>query len=260
MTALATQRLADAEHVIAAGLRTFVEVGNALRSIRDERLYADDYPTFEAYCEGRWGFTDRRARQIIDSASIAAALPTGSMFPVNERQAAELTGLAPEVAAEVMETAAESGPLTAAGIRDARAKVTGTPQPTRPADWTCDCGKSFTSPHTHCPTCGDHYPAPATCPDHVISVDVVTGEVLDGPSGEARKDDQGKSRRRPLPVQIESAGWELERSMERVQRLAKDDRFASHMKQVAPSLRSHLTNTIEVCQDLLDRINLREEA
>ena len=176
MTAdLVARRLAAAEATIAKGLTTFVEVGNALRRIRDERLYQDAYGTFEDYCDKRWGFTDRRARQLMDSAEIVAALPTGTIVPVSEGQARELTGLAPEIAAEVMDTAAESGKITAASIRDARESV----QPTRPAEWSCHCGAAFKTAHTHCATCGDHYPEPVHCPTHTISVDTTTGEVLD---------------------------------------------------------------------------------
>lgn len=172
------QRLTDAEAVIERGLATFVEVGAALMRIRDERLYRVEYGTFEDYCRERWGFTDRRARQMMDAAEVAESLPTGTIVPATESQARELSGLDPETAAEVMEAAAESGKVTAAGIRDARAKVTGQPQPTRPADWTCHCGAAFKTAHTHCGTCGDHYPEPVHCPIHTATVDLSTGEIL----------------------------------------------------------------------------------
>jgi hypothetical protein len=64
-----------------------------------------------------------------------------------------------------------------------------------------------------------------------------------------------KLKRRPLPDAIRDAGWDLRKSVERLQRLADDDRFSSKKEQVAPRLRNDLTNAIEVCQDLLDRIN-----
>ena len=179
-TDLAHQRLVDNERVIAAGLATFVEVGAALMRIRDERLYVDEYGTFEDYCRERWGFSRSRAHRLIEAAEITeAVLPIGNIAPANEGQARELTGLDPETAAEVMEAAAESGPVTAAGIRDARAKVTGQ-QPTRPAEWTCpDCGGAFKVEHTHCDTCGDHYPAPEVCTAHHDIVNTETGEIVE---------------------------------------------------------------------------------
>lgn len=62
-------------------------------------------------------------------------------------------------------------------------------------------------------------------------------------------------RRPALPPQIQSAGWDLTKAIERLQRLASDDRFATHKEEVAPHMRSHLQNAIKVCQDLLDRTN-----
>jgi len=62
-------------------------------------------------------------------------------------------------------------------------------------------------------------------------------------------------RRPTLAPQVQSAGWELTKAVERIQRLAADDRFNAHKDEAAPHLRSHLTNAIEVCQDLLNRIN-----
>lgn len=61
--------------------------------------------------------------------------------------------------------------------------------------------------------------------------------------------------RRPLTDSARDAGWDLRKAVERLQRITADDRFAANAEQVAPHLRSHLTNAIEVCQDLLERIN-----
>lgn len=69
-----------------------------------------------------------------------------------------------------------------------------------------------------------------------------------------------KPRRRPLTDQARDAGWDLRKSVERLQRIAADDRFDPQKDQMAPHLRGHLTNAIEVCQDVLDRINEQEES
>ncbi len=63
-----------------------------------------------------------------------------------------------------------------------------------------------------------------------------------------------KPRRRPLPDAARDAGWDLRKSVERLERIATDDRFSANAEQVAPHLRSHLNHAIEVCQDLLARI------
>ena len=44
------------EQVIEKGLKTFVDVGNALLAIRDKRLYRQGFGTFEDYCKDRWGW------------------------------------------------------------------------------------------------------------------------------------------------------------------------------------------------------------
>jgi hypothetical protein len=85
------RRLADLEAKIEHGLRVFVETGQALRAIRDERLYRETHRTFEDYCRERWGFGDRRARYLMVAAEV------GTMVPVsNERQARELVPLLDE--------------------------------------------------------------------------------------------------------------------------------------------------------------------
>jgi len=61
--------------------------------------------------------------------------------------------------------------------------------------------------------------------------------------------------RRPLTDAARDAGWDLRKTVERLQRIAADDRFAANAEQVTPHLRSHLAHAIEACQGLLDRIN-----
>lgn len=108
--------LAKAEATIEAGLGTFLEVGNALQTIRDGRLFRDDYDSFESYCRGRWQFTTRRANQLMDAAQI------GTMVPIaNERQARELGPIAddPEAVREAWDEASADGKPTAAKIAQA---------------------------------------------------------------------------------------------------------------------------------------------
>ena len=73
------------------------------------------------------------------------------------------------------------------------------------------------------------------------------------------KDDSPKPKRRPLPVVAERAGWDLRKAMERVERVVADDRFDGHREQVAAHLRGHLSYAIEVCQDLLTRLQGEDE-
>lgn len=122
-----SRRLADLEVIIERGKSAFVEVGEALIEIRESRLYRAEYSTFEAYCQGRWGFAGRTARQLMDAAEVVGLLPeSGAAAPLYERHARELVPLKdrPEVlrnvwAGVVEEAEATETPVTAPLIRAA---------------------------------------------------------------------------------------------------------------------------------------------
>lgn len=89
------------EAVIKKGLRSFVEVGQALMDVRDKRLYRAQYPSFEAYCQDRWGIGARRSRQLISGSVVVFEMKDrnpGSVLPIlpeSEKQARPLAGLSP---------------------------------------------------------------------------------------------------------------------------------------------------------------------
>lgn len=100
--ALAVSTLADHEAVIERGLATFVEVGEALAAIRDQRLYRDTHGTFEDYCRDRWGFNRKRAAQMIEAAEVVSTMvDTDLPAPQNERQARALAAVPEPDRAEV---------------------------------------------------------------------------------------------------------------------------------------------------------------
>jgi hypothetical protein len=118
-----TAQLTDCETVIEHGLQTFVEVGNALLTIRDNRLYRQGHDTFATYCRDRWGFTATRGRQLIAAAETATIVAAeGGQTPSTESQARELAGLTAQQSAIVMRVAHENsgGKITAAAIRAGR--------------------------------------------------------------------------------------------------------------------------------------------
>jgi hypothetical protein len=87
-------RLEGLEAVIENGLRTFIEVGQALSGIREERLYRATHGTFEDYCRERWDFNDSRARQLIAGAeTVTTVTGAGLPAPASERVARELMTL-----------------------------------------------------------------------------------------------------------------------------------------------------------------------
>lgn len=116
-------RRGELEAVIERGLQTFVEVGNAIREIRDSELYRDEYSGFEEYCRERWGWSIRRSQQMMIAAETASVVDTnhGSPLP-SERHARELAPLAkedPDAARELWTELSGNDELTAADIRQA---------------------------------------------------------------------------------------------------------------------------------------------
>ena len=55
---------------------TFVEVGNALVIIRDDRLYRAEHITFESYCRACWQMGRSRAYRLIEASAITEGVST----------------------------------------------------------------------------------------------------------------------------------------------------------------------------------------
>jgi hypothetical protein len=92
--------LQECEAVIERGVKTFVEVGQALLQIRDERLYRASHKTFEEYCRERWDWSRSYVHRQIEAAQVAEnLLPIGNIQ--NEAQARELAPLPPDSQREV---------------------------------------------------------------------------------------------------------------------------------------------------------------
>lgn len=115
-----TESLEQCEALIERGMKTFVQVGEALAAIRDSRLYRSTHPTFEAYCKERWGFSRIQAHRLIEASETVTALPMGNKI-TSERQARELAKVEPERRQQVVKQATEStgGKLTAKAITEA---------------------------------------------------------------------------------------------------------------------------------------------
>jgi hypothetical protein len=102
LTTTEEQQLSDCESIIEHGLQTFYEVGSALMTIRDHRLYRITHSTFEEYCRERWHISRPRAYQLIDAADVHASLSTiVDKLPETESQARALVRVEPEERAAV---------------------------------------------------------------------------------------------------------------------------------------------------------------
>lgn len=145
MTEIAVSRLGELEEVIQHGLETFVEVGQALATIRDERLYS--HKTFEDYCRERWEFSDSRARQLVAAAeTVTTVTVEGLPAPRNEGVARELVALRsePDVLRETWADAVEryGEKPTAAQVKEVVAEHRRQPEARSEPEYTS------------CPTCG----------------------------------------------------------------------------------------------------------
>jgi N6-adenosine-specific RNA methylase IME4 len=117
------ERLALCESVIERGQQTFLDVGSALRAIRDQALYRETHTSFESYLRERWGMARAHGYRLIKAAAAVEALsPIGDSLrplPANEAQARPLTMLSPEVRERVWAGAVEA----AAGHQPTAAQV-----------------------------------------------------------------------------------------------------------------------------------------
>lgn len=114
--------LGQHERTIERGLSAFAEVGMALCTIRDGRLYREAHGTFGDYCRNRWSFGASRARQLIGAAKTVRNLESVTVVtPANEAQARELAGLEPEQQREAWTLAVAElpvGRITAAHVAE----------------------------------------------------------------------------------------------------------------------------------------------
>ena len=130
MSAITLQESGDLlrlEKIVAQGLQTFVEVGEALAEISDRKLYRIEHHSFDDYLESKWKISRSRASRLIQAAEVVKLLPVGNK-PTTERQARPLTKLAQEKRAEAWSAAVKESPTgtpTARAVAAVVAKRTG---------------------------------------------------------------------------------------------------------------------------------------
>ncbi|WP_454859075.1 hypothetical protein [Promicromonospora soli] len=84
----------------------------------------------------------------------------------------------------------------------------------------------------------------------IVPTSATTG--LDGKTY-TRPEPANKPRRKPLTDAARTAGWDLRRAVERLERIAADDRFAANKTEIAKHWREHLESAVDACEDLLGR-------
>lgn len=94
--------LSQYEQQIATG---FILVGNALKGIRELRLYRE-HGTWDAYCNYRWQYSANRADQIIAATRTADFIQMATGIPLeNERQVRALNSVEVLMRPQVVQTA-----------------------------------------------------------------------------------------------------------------------------------------------------------
>ena len=87
-------RLSKAEARVLANTDAYVDVGLALREIREGKLYRETHSTFEAYCLARFDFGSNYGNRLMNAAEAIQKLktvPIGTvLLPTSESQAREL--------------------------------------------------------------------------------------------------------------------------------------------------------------------------
>jgi hypothetical protein len=119
--------LKSLETVIDKGLSHFIEVGTALKEISENKLYRENYRTFESYVSKRFEIQKTHAYQLIAAVEVKedlSAIADKIELPKNEAQYRELAKLPDDAVSEVwtsvVETCEEQGEfVTAKRVKDA---------------------------------------------------------------------------------------------------------------------------------------------
>ena len=114
-------RYRDCCNRINQGLKTCFEVGLALMEIRDDKLYREEFDTFEEFCQSSFQISDRHAYRLIESAEIKES-PIGKNI-TNESQARAIAQVPEKDRKAVLKIVEKSGPITAAAISIAAEKI-----------------------------------------------------------------------------------------------------------------------------------------
>lgn len=126
LSKLETSTLSQCEEIIERGQETFIEVGNAMLRIRNERLYRAEFGTFQEYCEARWHMSPRHAHRMIEAAEVAGNVTNWSQTaPSNESQIRPLARLEPARQREAWQSAVEhsNGKPTAKDVEAAAHRI-----------------------------------------------------------------------------------------------------------------------------------------
>lgn len=115
----------ELEAVITTGIQSFVEVGTALLTIAEKRLYRETHGSFEPYCQEKWSMSARQAYRLCEAVTVIKSLPeSATKLVTTESQARELAKV--DVASRFEVLAAAGDKPTAKKIRQAAKTISAT--------------------------------------------------------------------------------------------------------------------------------------
>lgn len=120
------QLFESSEKTIESGLSSFIEVGKALKAIKSQELYREQYDLgYGAYCEQRWGMSRQQAERLIGASNcwlkLEKELPKGTYLPINEAQLRSLVPLGEDKWVETWQqvlTETKGEKITAKKVKD----------------------------------------------------------------------------------------------------------------------------------------------
>jgi len=112
-----TNRLAELEAVIDAGFDTYIAVGQALATIKDERLYLNSHTNFRDYLQDRFGISRSHGYNLINAAAAAAMVGDEDIKQTVALHLNDLPVGAIRLGWEVVKGAAGGKPVTTALVK-----------------------------------------------------------------------------------------------------------------------------------------------
>jgi hypothetical protein len=115
--------------IVHDGLDNWVRVSGALLNIRDSRVYRSTHGTFDEFCRDEFGFTDRRARQLMTAGGVLENLrgDESAPLPDTEWSVRHLAKLPPDEQQAAWDEArreSTNGTPTGEGVREVVARRT----------------------------------------------------------------------------------------------------------------------------------------
>jgi hypothetical protein len=117
MSDVTRSRFDELRKVVHSHFNDYLVVGFALLEISKEKLYLQEYKTFEEFCQKEFEIPRRQAYKMIEAASVVQDVP--ELAHAKASHIAEIAKIDPKKRKEVVDQAQKDGATTAKGIRKA---------------------------------------------------------------------------------------------------------------------------------------------